>query len=111
MTNINKVKKYSISVVLEVQTVSYTGRESNLVKKGDSQKVVPAGGREEVRLNVSWDEYGPRLMNQAAFNVSCIARVTLPRDGTQEEKVFEYVAQDDFRVLKPVIKVEVCLVK
>lgn len=50
-------------------------------------------------LTVSYEEYNKRLCDQCAFNISCLAKV-LDTD-------YEYFAQDDFRVRKPDIKIEV----
>ena len=48
---------------------------------------------------MTWEEYAPRLMDQAAFNIACLATV--------HDTNFEYFAQDDFRVRKPDIKIQV----
>lgn len=50
-------------------------------------------------MNVTWEEYAPHLMDQAAFNIACLATV--------HDTNFEYFAQDDFRVRKPDIKIQV----
>lgn len=106
--NYNYVKKYSVSVILRVETVLYTGRVGEPVKRSDTERIIRPGDVEEVRLDVSWEEYGPRLLDQCAFNIVCLATVNFSQDYPQEKpKVFEYFAQDDFRVRKPDIRIKV----
>jgi hypothetical protein len=50
-------------------------------------------------LDVSYEEYYKRLVDQCAFNIACMATV--------HETNYEYFAQDDFRVRKPDIKIKV----
>ncbi|XP_017755331.1 PREDICTED: annulin [Eufriesea mexicana] len=95
--NSNPDNEYRVSVILRVETVLYTGRVGEPVKKLNIDRLVKPGDPEEVRMVVSWEEYGPRLLDQCAFNISCLASVK----GTN----FEYFAQDDFRVRKPDIKI------
>jgi hypothetical protein len=54
---------------------------------------------EEVKLDVSYDEYCKRLVDQCAFSISCMATV--------HDTNYEYYAQDDFRVRKPDIEIKV----
>lgn len=86
-------------MILRVETVLYTGRVGDPVKRLHIDRLVRPGVLEEVRMEVSWEEYGPRLLNQCAFNIACLATV--------KDTNFEYFAQDDFRVRKPDIKITV----
>ncbi|KOX78769.1 Annulin [Melipona quadrifasciata] len=86
-------------VILRVETVLYTGRVGDPVKRLNIDRLVRPGVVEEARMEVSWEEYGPRLLNQCAFNIACLATV--------KDTNFEYFAQDDFRVRKPDIKITV----
>lgn len=95
--NRSNSNEYRVSVILRVETVLYTGRVGDPVKRLNIDRLVRPGVLEEVRLDVSWEEYGLRLMNQCAFNVACLATV--------KDTNFEYFAQDDFRVRKPDIKI------
>jgi len=52
-------------------------------------------------MDVLYAEYTGHLMDQAAFNIACLAKV--------HETDYEYFAQDDFRVRKPDIKIKVRL--
>lgn len=97
--NRNSVMEYRVSVILRVETVLYTGRVGDPVKRLNIERLVRPGVLEEIRMDVSWEEYGPRLLDQCAFNIACLATV---RDTN-----FEYFAQDDFRVRKPDIKITV----
>lgn len=54
---------------------------------------------QEITLDVTYDDYAPKLCDQCAFNIACLAKVN--------QTEFEYFAQDDFRVRKPDIKFEV----
>lgn len=52
-----------------------------------------------MKLEVSYNEYAGRLVDQCAFNIACLATV--------QDTNYEYFAQDDFRVRKPDIKIKV----
>lgn len=95
--NRSSYNEYRVSVILRVETVLYTGRVGDPVKRLNVDRLVRPGVLEEVRMDLSWEEYGPRLMNQCAFNIACLATV--------KDTNFEYFAQDDFRVRKPDIKI------
>ncbi|XP_003395644.1 annulin isoform X1 [Bombus terrestris] len=95
--NRSNYNEYEVSVILRVETVLYTGRVGDPVKRLNIDRLVRPGVLEEVRMDVSWEEYGPRLLNQCAFNISCLATI--------KDTNFEYFAQDDFRVRKPDIKI------
>lgn len=86
-------------MILRVETVLYTGRVGDPVKRLNIDRAIGSGVVEEARMEVSWEEYGPRLLNQCAFNIACLATV--------KDTAFEYFAQDDFRVRKPDIKITV----
>ncbi|XP_012283276.1 annulin isoform X2 [Orussus abietinus] len=90
-------KEYQIIVIMRVETVLYTGRVGDPIRKSEKRRLVKPGVLEEIRLDITWEEYGPRLMNQCAFNIACLATV--------KDTNFEYFAQDDFRVRKPDIEI------
>jgi transglutaminase 1 len=50
-------------------------------------------------MDVTYNEYASALVDQASFNIACMAAV--------KDTQFEYFAQDDFRVRKPDIKFKV----
>jgi len=99
--NRNSIMEYRISAILRVETVLYTGRVGDPVKRLHIDRLVRPGMLEEIRMDVSWEEYGPRLLDQCAFNIACLATV--------KDTNFEYFAQDDFRVRKPDIKITVII--
>jgi transglutaminase 1 len=99
VTNKSDDKEYNISAILRVATMLYTGALKQMVKKDSYEINVQPNSVEEVNLEVSYDEYKSKLEDQAAFNISAKATVT--------ETGFEYLAQDDFRVRMPDIKLEV----
>lgn len=49
-------------------------------------------------MEVTFYDYFKKIVDQADFNVSCIAKV--------HETDFDYYAQDDFRVRKPDVKIK-----
>lgn len=97
MKNKNKTNEHTISVTLRVEVVTYTGKVGDNVKKDTFRFVIKPESEHEVKLTVTYEEYGKRLIDQCAFNVSCLASV--------EDTKFEYYAQDDFRIRKPDIKI------
>lgn len=97
MTNKSSSKDYKISVILRVDVVTYTGKNSKLIKKDKYEISVKAACTHEVKLNVKYEEYFKQLIDQCSFNISCLATV--------EDTKYEYYAQDDFRVRKPDIKI------
>ncbi|XP_033324173.2 transglutaminase isoform X1 [Megalopta genalis] len=97
MKNRSQDIEYRVSVILRVETVTYIGRTGDPVKRLNVDRLVRPGALEEVRLNVTWEEYGLRLMDQCAFNIACLATV--------KDTNYEYFGQDDFRVRKPDIKI------
>ncbi|CAB0036526.1 unnamed protein product [Trichogramma brassicae] len=96
--NQSRTRPYQISVILRVEAVSYTGRLGEPVKKSETERLVKPAASDAVRLDVAWEEYGPKLMDQSAFQISCLATI--------KDTNFEYFAQDDFRVRKPDIKIQ-----
>lgn len=97
--NNSSTDEHHVTVIIRVEAVLYTGRVGDAVKRDETARLVKPGAMEEVRLDVSWEEYGPRLLDQCAFNIACLATV--------KDTSFEYFAQDDFRVRKPDIAIEV----
>ncbi|XP_044595670.1 LOW QUALITY PROTEIN: annulin-like [Cotesia glomerata] len=98
MKNRSKENKYRVSVILRVDVVLYTGKVGGPVKTFETDRIIKPGSFEVVKLDVSWEEYGPRMLDQSAFNIACLANV--------KDTNFEYYAQDDFRVVKPIIDVD-----
>ncbi|XP_075212942.1 transglutaminase [Lycorma delicatula] len=96
----NKASKqdHTVTVTLRVDTVLYTGKVKDPVKKEKFVKTIKAGTDEEVKINVTWEEYSKKLIDQCAFNIACMATV--------QDTNYEYFAQDDFRVRKPDIKIK-----
>ncbi|KAL1124024.1 hypothetical protein AAG570_001794 [Ranatra chinensis] len=99
MHNKSRTKDYSVSVVLRVDTVLYTGKIKEAVKKEKFDVIIKHQGVEEVKLDVSYNEYASRIIDQSAFNIACLATV----HGTN----YEFFAQDDFRTRKPDIKIKI----
>ncbi|KAJ8921065.1 hypothetical protein NQ315_015861 [Exocentrus adspersus] len=97
MRNRSSEKTYKVTVILRVEVVTYTGKVGDNVKKETFTASIKPETTGEVKLTVTYDEYAKRLLDQCAFNVSCLATI--------EDSKFEYYAQDDFRIRKPDIKI------
>lgn len=97
MKNKNKITDYKVKVILRVEVVTYRGKVGENVKKEDYDITVKSDSVCEVKMNVTYDEYAKRVVDQCSFIISCLATV--------EDTKFEYYAQDDFRVRKPDIKI------
>lgn len=97
MRNRNRDISHKVKVILRLDAVSYTGKFKKAVKSETFSVTILADTVHEVKLNVKYEEYQKFLLDQASFNVSCLATV--------ENTKFEYYAQDDFRVRKPDIKI------
>lgn len=91
-------KEYNLQIILRVDTVLYTGKIKNLVKKDRFDMKITPGAEEEMTMNVSYEEYNKALADQCAFNIAAMAKVI--------ETDFDYFAQDDFRVRMPDIVIE-----
>ncbi|KAF4519866.1 hypothetical protein B566_EDAN005204 [Ephemera danica] len=96
MKNRSRTMDYTVVVTLRVDTVTYTGHVKDPVKKDKTERLVKGGAVEEIRMDVSYNDYTSALVDQASFNIACMASV--------KDTQYEYFAQDDFRVRKPDIK-------
>lgn len=88
---------HKVSGTLNVDTVMYTGRNRDPVKSTSFDLELKPLSKDVVTMEVVFDEYYSKLMDQSAFTISCMANV--------KEIDYEYFAQDDFRVRKPDIKI------
>lgn len=89
---------YRVSGSLFVETVLYTGRNRDHVKSIDFDQNIPPESIEVIEMEVTFYDYFKKLLDQAAFSISCIAKV--------HDTDFDYYAQDDFRVRKPDVKIK-----
>ncbi|XP_054282567.1 annulin-like [Macrosteles quadrilineatus] len=99
IANKSKDKDYTISVILRVDAVMYTGKIEDSVRKDKFDILVKKKSEEEVKIDVTYNEYRDKLVDQGAFNIACLATV--------HDTNYEYFAQDDFRVRKPDIKFKI----
>lgn len=97
--NRSETTSYAVSGKLHVETVLYTGKNREEVKSIEFDQELAPNTVEMIRLEVTFYEYYKKLLDQAAFNISCLAKV----HGTE----YDYFAQDDFRVRKPDIKIKI----
>lgn len=90
---------YRVSGSLLVESILYTGRNREEIKSIDFDQNIPPESVELIEMEVTFHDYYKKLLDQAAFNISCIAKV--------HDTDFDYFAQDDFRVRKPDIKIKI----
>lgn len=89
---------YRISGSLLVESILYTGRNRDEIKSIKFDQYIPPESIQSVEMEVTFVDYYKKLLDQAAFNISCIAKV--------HETDYDYYAQDDFRVRKPDVKIK-----
>lgn len=89
---------YRVSGLLTVESIHYTGRNRDRIKSVDFNQNIPPESVEMIEMEVTFYDYFKKLMDQAAFNISCIAKV--------HDTDYDYYAEDDFRVRKPDVRVK-----
>ncbi|XP_068621101.1 annulin-like isoform X2 [Battus philenor] len=99
MKNRSTIQQHQVQGVLRVDTVTYTGKTGESVKRKEFDLNLAPEAKELVTLLVTFDEYFKKLVDQASFNIACLATIA--------DKKFDYFAQDDFRVRNPDIKIEI----
>lgn len=97
MKNRSDINPYNVAGSLHVDSVLYTGKQREAVKSIRFEREIPPNSVEFIKMEVAFHEYYNKLLDQAAFNISCMAKI--------KDTDFEYFAQDDFRVRKPDIKI------
>lgn len=91
------MKSFVVSGTLNVDTILYTGAKRNEVKSMHFEEEIMPDTIHTISMEVTFHEYFKKLLDQAAFNISCMAKVA----GTD----YDYFAQDDFRIRKPEVKI------
>lgn len=97
MINRSTSKSHRVEGSLHIDTVLYTGKHREQIKVVHFERELKPGSTEIVRDEVQFSEYYGKLLDQSAFNISCLASV--------KDTDYDYFAQDDFRVRKPDIKI------
>ncbi|GAB0089081.1 annulin [Sergentomyia squamirostris] len=95
--NRSSSKTHFVTGSLHIDTILYTGKQRESIKVVNFERQLKPGSTEIVKDEVVFSEYYGKLMDQSAFNISCLASV--------KDTEFDYFAQDDFRVRKPDIKI------
>ncbi|XP_041969290.1 annulin-like isoform X2 [Aricia agestis] len=95
--NRSTINSHNVKGVIRVDTVTYTGVTGDGVKREEFDKVIQPEGKDNISLLVTFDDYYKKLVDQASFNIACIATIV--------DRNFDYFAQDDFRVRNPDIKI------
>ncbi|XP_014217646.1 annulin [Copidosoma floridanum] len=100
MKNYSNTQAYEASVKLRVEVGTYIGQMGDLVKLLNKECSIRPGKKYKERFEVSWEDYGPRILDQGIFRISCLATV--------KNINYDYFIQDNFCVRKPdiVIKLE-----
>ncbi|KXJ69067.1 hypothetical protein RP20_CCG000273 [Aedes albopictus] len=88
---------YPIEGMVHVDTVLYTGKLRTPLKAIPFEVEVQPSSTSSIELHVDFEEYYSNVLDQAYFKIMCSASV----QGTN----YEYFAQDDYRVRKPDIKI------
>lgn len=55
-----------------VESVLYTGKNRKAIKSTKFSEVVDPSSEQMVSLEITFDEYYRKLMDQSAFNISCM---------------------------------------
>ncbi|XP_052759591.1 annulin isoform X1 [Galleria mellonella] len=97
MRNRSSENQHQVKGVLRVDTVTYKGVTGDGVKRYEFDTTLAPEAKEEVKMLVTFDDYYKKLVDQASFNIACIATIV--------EAKYDYFAQDDFRVRNPDIKI------
>ncbi|CAB3230840.1 unnamed protein product [Arctia plantaginis] len=97
--NRSVAESHQVKGILRVDTVTYTGVTGDGVKRSEFNMKIGPGAKEDVKMMVTFDEYYKKLVDQASFNITCLATIV--------ETHFDYIAQDDFRVRNPDIKISI----
>ncbi|XP_050670060.1 annulin isoform X1 [Leptidea sinapis] len=99
MKNRSTINQHNVKGVLRVDTVTYTGVTGDGVKREEFDRVLAPEAKDRISLLVKFDDYYKKLVDQASFNIACLATIV--------DKNFDYFAQDDFRVRNPDIKITI----
>ncbi|XP_047544749.1 annulin-like isoform X1 [Vanessa atalanta] len=95
--NRSTINEHQVKGVLRVDTVTYTGVTGDGVKRQDFEMVMAPAAKEKITLPVTFSDYFKKIVDQASFNIACLATIV--------DRNFDYFAQDDFRVRNPDIKI------
>lgn len=97
MKNRSRTKEYKVDVILRVDAVTYTGKVGDCIKEDRYNVNVKPESVHEVKINITYNDYKKKILDQASFNVSCLVTV--------QDTKFEYYEQDEFRLRKPDVKI------
>lgn len=70
--NKSSEKKHTVNGNLMVESVLYTGKSRKGIKSMKFSEVIEPNSEKTVSLEVIFDEYYKKLMDQSAFNISCM---------------------------------------
>ncbi|GBP63544.1 Hemocyte protein-glutamine gamma-glutamyltransferase [Eumeta japonica] len=88
----------NIKAVLSATSVFYNGVRADVVKKVEGKIFVGPGKKEQIGIQISADEYLPKLVEYCNMKISAMAIV----DETKQS----WADDDDFQVLRPSINIK-----
>lgn len=89
---------YRISGTLLVESILYTGRKRVEIKSVNFDEDIAPESVQMIKMELTFVDYYEKLLDQAAFNISCIAKV--------HEADYVYYDHDDFRVRMPDVEIK-----
>ncbi|CAH1644819.1 unnamed protein product [Spodoptera littoralis] len=84
---------------LRVDTATRTGNTGDEVKRLEFDINLKPKGKEVIKMLVTFDDYYKKLGDQASFKIACQATIV--------DTKFDYLAQHDFKVRNPDIKISI----
>lgn len=90
----------TVRAILWAGSVYYNGVKANLVKRAEGTFVMEPNATEQLKLHINVDDYLDELVEYSIMKINAIATV--------QETNQTWADEDDFQVIKPTIKIEVC---
>lgn len=72
MTNRSSEKSHTVNGTLLVESVLYTGKSHKEIKTMKFSEVIEPNSDKTVSLEVTFNDYYRKLMDQSAFNIACM---------------------------------------
>lgn len=88
---------YAIAALIRVDVVDYRGGVGATVAKRNFDVDVAAGSEEEIGLEVTYEQYAKKLIDQGAFKIKCYASVK----GSD----YEFYGEEDYRARLPDVNI------
>lgn len=92
-----------VRAILWADSVYYNGVKANLVKRAEGMFEMQPNTTEQLILIINVDDYLDKLVEYSIMKLNAIATV--------QETNQTWADEDDFQVIRPTIKIEVCFIK